>query len=382
MSDSSDKNIPFIDLKAQRDRIAPEIGDAIAAVIDHAAFISGPEILELEVQLAGRGGCTEVVACASGTDALVLALNALGIGPGDVVFVPSFTFVATVEAVALVGAIPFFCDVAGTDFNLCPSSVERAISECERNSIGSPRAIIPVDLFGQPADYTPLQALAECHNLMILADAAQSFGAIYHDTAVGGMAPLTTTSFFPAKPLGCYGDGGAVFDRDGRFAAKMRSLREHGFEKEKYKYAHVGYNARMDTIQAAVLIEKLKIFDDELRARSRIAANYSERLDGVVATPRIAVGRTSSWAQYTIRSPDRDELSRNLKAKGIPTAVYYPQPVHVQGPYREFPFVANGLPVTKDLTKTVLSLPMHAYLSEEDQSRICDAVVECIGAGG
>ena len=366
--------IPFIDVTAQRQRLGRKIDEAIARVLGHCQFIMGPEIRELETALADFCGARHALTCASGTDALVLVLMAKGIGPGDAVICPAFTFTATAEAVALVGATPVFADVAEASFNLDPASCARAVDTATRAGL-RPKAVIVVDMFGQPADHRAIAAVAEAHNLFVLDDAAQSFGASYHNRSVGTLAGATATSFFPAKPLGCYGDGGAVFTDDDELATVLRSLRVHGEGRSRYEAVRIGTNARFDTIQAAVLIEKLKIFSDEISVRDRIAQRYSKHLSDLAAVPQLARGTTSVWAQYTIRlrSGRRDAFADALKAQGIPTAVYYPIPLNRQEAYRHFPVADGGVPVSERLAAEVISLPMHAYLDEATQDRIIAA---------
>ena len=372
--------IPFIDVAAQRQRLGRKIDEAIARVLGHCQFIMGPEVRELEMALADFCGARHALTCASGTDALVLVLMAKGIGPGDAVICPAFTFTATAEAVALVGATPVFADVAEASFNLDPASCARAVDTATRAGL-RPKAVIVVDMFGQPADHRAIAAVAEAHNLFVLDDAAQSFGASYHNRSVGTLAGATATSFFPAKPLGCYGDGGAVFTDDDELATVLRSLRVHGEGRSRYEAVRIGTNARFDTIQAAVLIEKLKIFSDEISARDRIAQSYSKHLSDLAVVPQLALGTTSVWAQYTIRLPcgRRDAFAAALKAQGVPTAVYYPKPLHRQEAYRHFPTDASGLPVTDMLAGEVISLPMHAYLDDATQDRIIAAVRRAVG---
>jgi dTDP-4-amino-4,6-dideoxygalactose transaminase len=300
---------------------------------------------------------------------------AKGFGPGDAVICPSFTFCANAEVVALAGATPVFADVEEATFNLDPKSFERAVMTARGLGL-QPRAAIPVDLFGQPADHAAITAIARAEKLFVLDDAAQAFGATCGNRRIGTLADATATSFFPAKPLGCYGDGGAVMTDDDGLAAVMRSLRVHGEGVDKYDCVRVGLNGRLDTIQAAVLIEKLKIFPEEIAARDRIARRYSDRLADVATVPRLRAGMTSVWAQYTLRLPPgrRSALAAALKAQGIPTAIYYAKPVHLQAAYRRFPVVDGGLPVTERLAAEVISLPMHAYLDEPTQDRIITAV--------
>jgi dTDP-4-amino-4,6-dideoxygalactose transaminase len=373
--------IPFIDVAAQRRRLGRSVEEAIARVLGHCQFILGPEVRALEVELAEFCGARHVVSCASGTDALVLVLMAQGIGPGDAVICPSFTFTATAEVVALVGATPAFADVEEASFNLDPASLELACAAAREARL-RPKAVIPVDLFGQPADFDRIMPVAEAEGLFVLDDAAQAFGATYKNRRVGALAPATATSFFPAKPLGCYGDGGAVLTDDEELAQVLRSLRVHGEGHGKYDCVRIGLNGRLDTIQAAVLMEKLRIFPEEIVARERVARRYSAGLADVAIVPRLASGSTSVWAQYTIRlaSGRRDGLAAALKAQGIPTAVHYPVPLHRQQPYQHFPIALGGAPVSERLAEEVISLPMHAYLDETTQDRIIEAVRRALGA--
>jgi dTDP-4-amino-4,6-dideoxygalactose transaminase len=367
--------IPFIDVAAQRRRLGRSVDEAIARVLGHCQFILGPEVRTLETELAAFCGARHAVGCASGTDALLLVLMACGIGPGDAVICPSFTFTATGEAIALLGATPVFADVEADTFNLDPASVPAACAAARRLGL-RPKAVIPVDLFGQPAAYDRIAAVADAEKLFVLDDAAQAFGATYRNRRVGTLAPATATSFFPAKPLGCYGDGGAVLTDDEALAVMLRSLRVHGEGRDKYEATRIGLNGRLDTLQAAVLIEKLKIFPEEIMARERVAQRYRAGLADVARVPDIAHGSSSVWAQYTIRlAPGRrDALAVALKAQGIPTAVYYPIPMHRQAPYRDFPVAEGGAPVSERLSDEVISLPMHAYLDEPTQDRIIEAV--------
>ena len=372
--------IPFVDVAAQRRRLGARIDAAIARVLDHCQFIMGPEVAALEAKLAALCGARHVLGCASGTDALLLALMGKGIGPGDAVICPSFTFCATAEAVALVGATPVFADVDEATFNLDPAGLAGALSAARRAGL-KPRAVMTVDLFGLPADYDAIARVAAANGLTVIADAAQSFGAVYHDRRAGTLAPVTTTSFFPSKPLSCYGDGGAVFTDDDDLADVMRSLRIHGQGADKYDNVRIGINGRLDTIQAAVLIEKLAVFAEELAARERIAHRYGEALGDVAIVPQVPDGLTSVWALYTIRlpAPVRPGVIAALAAQGIPAVVYYPKPLHRQAAYRHYPVAGNGLPVTDRLAGEVLSLPMHAYLDEATQDRIIAALRAALG---
>jgi len=304
-----------------------------------------------------------------------MVLMAKGIGRGDAVFCPSFTFCATGESVALTGATPIFVDVDPVTFNLDPASLTRGIATAK--SLGlAPKAVIPVDLFGQSADHDAIAAVADAERLFVLDDAAQGFGATYKGRRLGRFGLATATSFFPAKPLGCYGDGGAVLTDDAELAETLRSVRVHGQGSDKYDNVRLGLTGRLDTIQAAVLIEKLKIFQDEIDARNRVAARYSEALADVVDVPAVAAGNVSVWAQYTIRlrHADRDGFAARLKTFGVPTAIYYPKSLHQQTAYRQYPVAEGGLPVSERLSAAVISLPMHAYLDNASQDRVIDAV--------
>jgi dTDP-4-amino-4,6-dideoxygalactose transaminase len=365
--------IAFVDLQAQRRRLGAGIDRAIARVVEHGGYIMGPEVKELEGQLARFAGAKHCVSCGNGTDALALVLKAQGIGPGDLVFVPAFTFVATAEPVCWLGATPVFVDVLEDSFNMDPASLEAAIVAANAGP-ARPRAIIPVDLFGQPADYRGLQRVADKHALFLLADAAQSFGASLDNRRVGTFGPATTTSFFPAKPFGCYGDGGAIFTGDNGLAELLRSLRVHGQGREKYDNVRIGVNSRLDTIQAAVLLQKLTIFEDEIEQRRRVAARYDAGLADVAAVPRLMRGATSVWAQYTLRVKDRARVQEVCKKAGVPTAIYYPIPLSQQTGYRHFPTAPGGVPVSERLSQEVVSLPMHPYLAPETQDYIIDTV--------
>jgi dTDP-4-amino-4,6-dideoxygalactose transaminase len=374
--------IPFIDLAAQRRRLGKSIDEAVSRVLGHCQFINGPEVARLEAELASFSGAKHVVSCASGTDALLMVLMAKGIGRGDAVLCPSFTFCATGEAVALIGATPVFVDVDEITFNMDPASLKRGIATARRLGL-KPKAVMPVDLFGQSADHESIGEIAEAEGLFVLDDAAQAFGASYKGRRLGTSGLATATSFFPAKPLGCFGDGGAIFTDDAELAETLRSIRVHGQGSDKYDNVRLGLTGRLDTIQAAILIEKLKIFEDEILARNRVAERYAQGLGNVVGIPRLAGGCTSVWAQYTIRLPkgcDRDAFAATLKAQGVPTAIYYSKSMHQQTAYRDFPVADGGLPVSEKLSADVISLPMHAYLEEPTQERIIKAVRGASGA--
>jgi UDP-2-acetamido-2-deoxy-ribo-hexuluronate aminotransferase len=366
----------FIDLKKQQQRIRESIDRRIAKVLDHGRYILGPEITELESKLAAFCGTKHCVSCASGTDALLMGLMVLGVGPGDAVFVPSFTFVATAEVVALLGACPVFVDCDKQTFNMSPGALEQAIAAVSESwSAVVPRGVIAVDLFGQPADYDEIGAVAEKHGLWLMEDAAQSFGATYKGKRACALAPVGATSFFPAKPLGCYGDGGAVFCDDDEFAAALRSIRVHGQGTDKYDNVRLGINGRCDTLQAAILLAKLEIFEEEIDLRDGVARRYNEGLKGGKLTaPSVNPDRTSVWAQYSLLAENREACLSALKAKGIPTAVYYPIPLHRQQAYVQYVVSGLELPVCEDLARRVFSIPMHPYLSDTDQAGIIDAL--------
>jgi dTDP-4-amino-4,6-dideoxygalactose transaminase len=375
MPDSDANPIAFIDLGAQRRRIGRKMDEAVLRVVNHGHYIMGPEVAELEKRLAAFCGSKHVLSCANGTDALGLGLMAMGVKAGDAVLVPSFTFAATAEVVVWFGATPIFVDVLEKTFNLDPAGLEAGIETARRRGL-RPVGVIPVDLFGLPADFDRIEAVARANRMWVMPDAAQSFGATYKGRKVGTMGEITTTSFYPAKPLGCYGDGGALFTDDDKLIEVLRSLRVHGQGADKYDNVRVGMNGRLDTMQAAVLIEKLAIFSDEIVARNRIANAYDAALKDIVTVPHVPTGLTSVWAQYTIRLPgrNRDKVAAALNAHGVPTAVHYPRPLHRQTAYRDYPVAGNGLPVSERIAEEVLSLPMHPYLDERTQSRIVAAL--------
>ena len=368
--------VEFIDLKAQQLRLDDRIPKAIQQVLDHGQYIMGPEVRELEEQLSRFSGCRHVVSCASGTSALLMALMAHSTGPGDAIFIPSFAFVAPAEVVALLGATPIFVDVDPDCFLLNMASLEAALATATRLGL-TPKGIIPVDLFGQPADYAEINRFAAGHSLFVIADSAQSFGAELNGKRVGALAELTVTSFFPAKPLGCYGDGGALFTDDDELAGKLRSLRVHGKGADKYDNVHIGVNGRLDTMQAAILLEKLAVFPEEIILRQQVAQRYASLLKNLVDIPLIRAGRTSVWAQYTIKSTERHSLVEVLKQNGVPTAVYYPRPLHRQTAYNGYP-CAPDLAVSERLPAVVLGLPMHPYLEEAAQTWICETLRQAL----
>ncbi len=375
--------IPFIDLASQQARIRERIDHNLATVLDHGAYIMGPEVLAIEARLAQSAGTKHCISCSSGTDALILALLAQGLRPGQGVIVPSFTFAASAEVMPVLGAVPVFAEIDPQTFNLDPAGLAAAMTAASAAGVEIV-GIIGVGLFGQPADYTAIGAFAAANGLWVIDDAAQSFGASWDGVPVGQLADLTCTSFFPAKPLGCYGDGGAVFTDDDDKAEIMRSCRIHGMGRTRYENIRIGMTARLDTMQAAVLDAKLDIFEDELARRQQVAERYATMLGNLVETPRLAAAATSSWAQYTIKLPegaDRDHVATVMRAHDVPTAVYYPVPMHQQPPYRNFPVADGGLDVTSDLCARVLALPMHPYLEASVQEQIAAALATALGAG-
>src|ERR1700759_2968267 len=374
--------VPFIDIGAQRRRLGTSIDEAVGRVLTHCQFVNGPEVTQLEKLLAEFSGAKHVVSCASGTDALLMVLMAKNIGPGDAVLCPSFTFCATGEAVALTGASPVFVDVDEATFNIDAASLRRGIAAAKQKGL-KPKAVIPVDLFGQSADHDAIAEVAKAEGLFVLDDAAQGFGASYKGRKLGTLGHATATSFFPAKPLGCFGDGGAIFTDDADLADTLRSIRVHGQGSDKYDNVRLCLTGRLDTMQAAILLEKLKIFDDEIAARNKVAERYARGLGNLVTVPHLAPGCGSVWAQYTIRLPkgvDRDGFAAALKAQGVPTAIYYPKAMHQQTAYRDFPAAEGGLAVSERLSADVISLPMHAYLDETTQDRVIAAVREAVSA--
>jgi len=371
-------SIPFIDLQAQRRRLGEPLNQAILAAVASGQWVMGPQVRELEEKLAAFAGVKHCIACANGTDALMIVLRAWDIGPGDAVFVPAFTFAASAEVVALVGATPVFVDVLEDTFNMDPQSLEAAILATKSAGKLRPRVVMPVDLFGQPADYHAIEPIAAREGLRLLCDTAQAFGSTHEGRRTGGIGDAASTSFFPAKPLGCYGDGGATFTNDDKLAELLRSIQIHGQGSDKYENVRIGVNSRLDTIQAAILLEKLKIFPDEIEKRDAVAQRYNQKLgqSNKVRVPRVIAGARSTWAQYTIQVPNRSKVQAALKALGIPTAIYYPIPLSQQKGYREYP--AAPTPASKKLCTTVISLPMHPYLDDALIDRIAAGVLEAV----
>ena len=377
--------IPFIDLAAQQKRILPQIEKRMGAVLAHGKYIMGPEVRELEEALAEFSGVRHAITCSSGTDALLMALMACGVGPGHAVFTSPFTFIATAEVIALLGATPVFVDIDRRTFNIDPDRLALAIKAVKTmnaeiyplpkvNGPLEPKAIIGVDLFGLPADYERINAIAEKEGLKVIEDAAQSFGASMNGKKVGKLAPVAATSFFPAKPLGCYGDGGAVLTDDDELSMCMNSIRLHGKGTAKYDNIRIGINGRLDTLQAAILLEKLAIFPDEIESRNLAATQYSKRLPDVVTVPFVPTGYTSVWAQYSIVHDERETIQQQLKEHGIPTAVYYPKPLHQQSAFAYLQYKDGDFPISEETSRKIFSLPMHPYLALENIDRIADII--------
>lgn len=367
--------IEFIDLKAQQKRLSNEINAAMKNVLSHGKYVMGPEVSEFETALAEFGQAKHALGCANGTDALMLALMAWNIGPGDAVFCPSFTYCATAEVIAVFGATPVFVDVDRETYNLDVNSLKRALSDVRQQGKLNPKAIIAVDIFGQCANYPEIQPIAKEAGLKLISDSAQGFGSTLNGHHPLHWADLTTTSFFPAKPLGCYGDGGAILTNDNDERGVLDSLRIHGKGEDKYDNVRIGLNSRLDTLQAAILLPKLNVFADEIQSRNLVAARYTEGLKGyVLRTPSVFEGVISTWAQYTIEVPNPAEFAARLKEKDIPTARYYPKPVHLQRAYKHFPSAGNGLVNTEECMDYIISLPMHPYLDENTQDMIIETV--------
>jgi len=368
--------LPFVDLKAQYARLRPSIDARIRKVLEHGQYVLGPEVDELEAALAAFAGARDAIAVASGTEALRMPLMAEGIGAGDAVFLPGFTFPATAEVVVSLGAAPVFVDVEEATYNIDPAALEAAVTRVKREGKLRPRAVMPVDLFGLPADYAAIHAISQRHALFVLADAAQSFGGALGNRRVGTLAPVTATSFFPAKPLGAYGEGGAVFTDDPGRAKILRSIRMHGAGEDRYEIVRIGTNGRLDTLQAAVLLAKLEVFADELQARERWASLYDRHLAGrAVVLPARQTGAFSAWAQYCVRVAGRDAVRAKLAGQGIPTAIYYPKPLHFQPAYQAYGQGAGSLPVAEKICNEIMALPMHPYLDEGTIARIAAAVL-------
>jgi UDP-2-acetamido-2-deoxy-ribo-hexuluronate aminotransferase len=361
----------FIDLAAQQKRIRPQIEAGIKKILDHGQYILGPEIRELEEELATFIGVPYAVSVASGTDALLMPLMIEKIGPGDAIFTTTFTFIATAEVVRLLGATPVFVDIDPETFNIDPKKLEEAIKRVRSGKKLTARGIIPVDLFGQPADYRAIQTIADKYNLFVLEDAAQSFGARQNGKKAGTLAKVAATSFFPAKPLGCYGDGGMIFTAEKDICEQILSIRVHGQGADKYTNVRVGINGRMDSLQAAVLLAKMKIFPEEIELRQEVAGRYNRMLAGAVKVPKVLKENVSAWAQYSVLHPRRDEIIKKLREHDIPTAVYYPIPLHLQEAFADLGYGKGDFPVAEKIAAEIFSLPMHPYLLSPEQERIC-----------
>ena len=370
--------VPFVDLKTQYARLKPQIAEAIQEVLDDGRYILGPAVTKLESELTEYCGVRHAISCSSGTDAIIMPLIAYGIGPGDAVFVPSFTFTASAEAIILVGASPVFVDVEEDSFNLNMKDLEAKVAATRSEGRLNPKAILAVDLFGLPADWDELNALADRENLNLMSDAAQSFGGVYDGKRVGALAAVSCTSFFPAKPLGCYGDGGAIMTDDDELAELLKSIRVHGQGADRYEIARIGINGRLDSIQAAILSVKLPILDEELAARDHLAGIYDEELKDAVTIPKRIAGRQSAWAQYTIKTDRRADIQAALNDAGIPSAIYYPKPMHLQAPYLPYGGGEGSLPVSEQICHQVMSLPMHPYLPDDDARRVAEFIRKAV----
>ena len=371
--------INFIDLGAQQLRLKDDIGARMAKVLAHGQYILGPEVKELEETLAQYAGTDHALGCANGTDAILLPLMAWDIGPGDAVFCPSFTYCATAEVIALRGATPIFIDIERDSYNMCPNSLSRAIVKVKNDGKLTPRAVIIVDLFGRSADYPALAPIVRGHGLKLISDCAQAFGTTLNGHPPSHWADVVTTSFFPAKPLGCYGDGGAVMSDDADLMSAMRSLHVHGSGTDKYDNVRVGLNSRLDTLQAAVLLAKFEVFEQEIAMRNRVAARYIEALaPHALRVPQLGNDIKNTWAQFTIEVENPDDLQANLREKGVPTARYYPRPIHKQTAYDDYPVEGDWLDKTEDAMTKVIALPMYPDLDEATQDYIIEAIKDAL----
>lgn len=382
--------IQFIDLDIQQQRIYDSLLNNIKKVLKHGKYIMGPEISELETVLGEYAGVKYSVSCSSGTDALLMALMAYGIGPGDAVFTTPFTFVATAEVISLLGATPVFVDINPSTFNIDPTHLENAINALEKKDSKlyplpkgfeslNPKGIIPVDLFGQPADYKEINAIASKKGMFVLEDAAQSFGAEYQGMKACSLADIAATSFFPAKPLGCYGDAGMIFTNDDEVYSRLNSIRVHGKGTDKYDNIRIGINGRCDTLQAAILLAKFKVFPEEIGLRQEVARKYSDSLNSDhIKTPYVKDGSLSAWAQYSLVSDKKDTILDALKKAGIPTAIYYPKPLHLQGAYGYLGYELGDFSISEEISDRIFSLPMHPYLTEQEQKQIVDIILDAV----
>ncbi len=368
----------FIDLKTQQLEIREKIDQRINKILDHGKYIMGPEVYELEERLADYVDVKYCISCSSGTDALLIPLLAMDIGPGDAVITTPFTYIATAEVIALVGATPVFCDIYDKTFNINPENLSSALEQAFSKNL-KPRAIMPVDLFGLPARYRLIDKFAKENNLKVIEDAAQGFGGQINSQSAGSFGDVAGTSFFPAKPLGCYGDGGAIFTNNDELAAKMKSIRVHGGGKDKYENVRIGINGRLDTIQAAVLLEKIEIFDKELISRNNVAKYYTQNINKMFISPHVPHKYLSSWAQYSILIPDninRQDVIKKLNDKGVPSMIYYKLPVHIQEGYKKYKYKLGDFPISENISEKILSLPMHPYLNKDIQNEVIRALDE------
>lgn len=371
----------FIDIKMQYALLKDRIDAGIHAVLDHGMFIMGPEVGMLEERLAAFAGVRHAVACSSGTDALIMPLMAWNIGPGDAVFTTAFSFFATAEAVALVGAEPVFVDIRPETFNMDAGRLEEAVERTKKEGRLRPKAVLPVDLFGLPADYEAIGAVAQEHGLLVLEDAAQGFGGRYKGRVAGSLGDAAATSFFPAKPLGCYGDGGAIFTDDDETAALLRSIRVHGQGADRYENVRIGLNGRLDSLQAAVLLQKLEVFQAEIGLRNDVARSYNEALNGLVKTPGFHQELLSTWAQYSVlaqSAAQRKAIMKALQMADIPAVVYYKKPLHLQQAFAGLGYGEGDMPVAEEISQRIFSLPMHPYLEEADIKRIADVIASAV----
>lgn len=378
MNTQQEKAVLFVDLKSQADKLGHGIQKAMNRVMAHGRFIMGPEIFELERKLAEYCGVKYAVTCSSGTDALLMALMAIDIQHGDFVVTTPFSFIATAEVIALLGAVPVFVDIEPDTYNIDPEKLDQTISALKKNKTGVIRCIIPVDIFGLPADFEKINAIANSHGLYVIEDAAQGFGASLRENKACRLSDIGTTSFFPAKPLGCYGDGGAIFTDDDSIKEKLTSIRIHGKGGDKYDNIRIGINGRLDTIQAAVLLEKLKIFDWELERRNTLAAYYHDRLEGKVICQKINKGFQSAWAQFSFVTEQRDIIMKELNKKGIPCAVHYPKPLHLQKAFSFLGYAKGDFPISEKVSKTILSIPVHPYLAIESAEFISNTIISAL----
>lgn len=367
-------SVPFIDLKAQYARIESEVNAGIQGVLEHGKYIMGPEIQEFESQLAEFCGAKHAITCSNGTDALSLGLMAYDVGPGDAIFTTPFTFFATAEVIALTGATPVFVDIDAKTFNICPEQLSKRVDEVVAQGDLKVKGIIPVNLFGLAPDFDAINEVASKHDMFVLEDTAQGFGGLYKGKVSGSLGDVSATSFFPAKPLGCYGDGGAVFTSDDEVAEKIRSIRVHGQGVDKYDNVRIGLNARFDTMQAAIMLPKLKIFPEEIELRQKVAMNYSEALAGLVETPFVPEGYKSVWAQYSVLSDDRDEIQNALSNAGIPSVIYYRIPCHLSKAFEHLGYTRGDMPVSEDVSQRIFSLPMHPYVEDSFAEKVAQVI--------